>query len=98
MGSFKSAPLPALLLLVLLGAIVAILIAPEIDLPDTAFQRDSSPLSVHAQAHQGTQVNPVANARHVSSPDPQTPFLALQDRSPERLGKADSAPPFILRC
>ena len=40
------------LLMVLLCNIAIVLIVPEVDLPDTAFQRNSSPLTVHAVSHQ----------------------------------------------
>lgn len=98
MGSFKSAPLSALLLFVLLGAIVAILIAPQIDLPDTAFQRNSSRLAVHAQPHKVSQVTAVGNARHIGFSSADTLFLALNDRYPDRLATTQSAHSLVLRC
>jgi hypothetical protein len=40
--TFKSNPLSLLLVVALLGIIVIVLILPDVDLPDTAFQRNSS--------------------------------------------------------
>jgi hypothetical protein len=40
---FTVGSLASLLLITLLGVIAVVLIAPEVDLPDTAFQRNSSP-------------------------------------------------------
>jgi hypothetical protein len=53
--AFKLNLLPSLLLIVLFGVIAVVLIVPEVDLPDTAFQRDSSPLAIHALSHQAAQ-------------------------------------------
>ena len=52
MRSFKTNPLPTVLLIILLGLVIVILILPEVDLPDTAFQRNSSPTAVHCLSHQ----------------------------------------------
>ena len=98
MGSFKSSPLSSFLLIVLLGAIVAILIAPQIDLPDTAFQRNSSPVAVNAQFHQVTQTNAVGNIRQLNPLLAESPILALNDRFGDRAIEVHSAHPLILRC
>ena len=55
MRSFYLNPLPSLLLIVLLGIIAVVLIVPEVDLPDTAFHRNSSPLAIRASSHQVSQ-------------------------------------------
>lgn len=48
---------PALLVLTIaVGVIVVLLIAPDVDPPDTAFQRGTAPIVVHAQTSSGPVV------------------------------------------
>ena len=44
-------PLAAVLLIVVLTMIAVVLILPQVDLPDTAFQRNSSPVAIHSLSH-----------------------------------------------
>lgn len=98
MGSFKSAPFSTLLLIVVLSMIAIVLIAPQIDLPDTAFQRNSSPLAIHAQSHHIPGRN--ATAGDFSSSLPVTvsfdliPMICNRDSAVEVF----PAPHPILRC
>jgi hypothetical protein len=97
MGSFKSRPLSSLLLLGLLAWIAYVLIAPEIDLPDTAFQRDGSPLAIHARVCHAPQRNANLSAPKISFPSAGASYLAPEifyDKAVE----VPSAPPRILRC
>ena len=57
MRSFKSNPLTLSLVLSLLGLILIVLVLPEVDLPDTAFQRNSSARAVRFLSHQSSQVS-----------------------------------------
>jgi hypothetical protein len=45
------------LLIAVLGVITIILILPDIDLPDTAFHRNTSPLAIREQSHHGANSN-----------------------------------------
>jgi hypothetical protein len=71
---FTAGSLASLLLITLLGMIAVVLIAPEVDLPDTAFQRNSSPQTIRAQATQSPdrQVGTLAASGEIGavSPDP----------------------------
>jgi hypothetical protein len=49
---FKLNSLTLLLVIALLGIIVVVLILPDVDLPDTAFQRNSSLQTLRALSHQ----------------------------------------------
>ena len=98
MGSFKSTPVSTLLLIVLLGSIAAVLIAPEIDLPDTAFQRNSSPLAIHSQSHQVPQANADGNVLQISLPLADASDLAPKAQFGDSAIEIPSAPPPILRC
>ena len=51
MGLTKSTPLASVLLLTLLGVMAAVLIVPQIDLPDVAFHGKSAPVLMRAAAH-----------------------------------------------
>lgn len=44
-------------MVLLLSLIVIVLILPDVDLPDTAFQRNSSPLAIRALSHQVLQAS-----------------------------------------
>jgi hypothetical protein len=98
MDSFKSAPLTSLLLIVLLGSIAAVLIAPQIDLPDTAFQRNSSPLAIHAQSHQVAQTNSDGIAPLISFRLREASEIALNARFGDSAVEIPSVPPPTLRC
>ena len=98
MGSFKSGPLSSLLLIGLLALIAVVLIAPQVDLPDAAFQRNSSPLAIHALAHHAPEGNANGSA-------PQIPFrfadasdLALKVFSCDSAVEVHSVAHRILRC
>src|ERR1700751_5964369 len=45
------------LLIAVLGVITIILILPDIDLPDTAFHRNTSPLAIREQSHHAANSN-----------------------------------------
>ena len=74
MRKFTAGSLASLLLITLLGMIAVVLIAPEVDLPDTAFQRNSSPQTIRAQATQSpdAHVSTLAASCEIGavSPDP----------------------------
>jgi hypothetical protein len=48
---FRTKSLASLMVIILLGLIVVVLIAPHIDLPDTAFQRNHSMHVVRTLSH-----------------------------------------------
>jgi hypothetical protein len=50
--ALKSNSLALCLVIALLGVIVAVLILPDVDLPDTAFQRNSSLQALRAHSHE----------------------------------------------
>ena len=62
MGPTKSAPLASVLLLTLLGVMAAVLIVPQIDLPDVAFHVDGARLGEGRanRKHEGTKCNTAA--------------------------------------
>jgi len=49
----------------LLSLIAVILIVPQVDLPDTAFQRSSSPMALHALSHHVHHANANASALRI---------------------------------
>lgn len=63
MDWFRARPAAATLLLTLLVLITLILILPDVDLPDTAFHRNSSPLAIRAHS-QITQLLIAAEVHH----------------------------------
>ena len=64
MRPFKPNPLTLFMVIALLGVIVVVLILPDVDLPDTAFQRNSSLQVLRSLSHQV----PHASAAALSSP------------------------------
>jgi hypothetical protein len=54
-------PLAKVLLLALLALITLILVLPDVDLPDAAFQRNSSPSAIRSHS----QVSPLLCAVHI---------------------------------
>ena len=66
MSSFKSNPLTTLLVIALLGMIVIVLILPDMDLPDTAFQRNDSLQISQTLSHQTPHASLSANSFRVS--------------------------------
>ena len=96
MGSFKSGPLSTLLLIGLLAWIAYVLIEPEIDLPDTAFQRDGSPLAIHALTQHVPHGNTNVSAPRITFPSADASYLALEV-SFDKAVEVPSAPPRILR-
>ena len=50
MRRLKANSVSSLLLALLMGAMLAILVLPEVDLPDTAFYTNTAPVMVHARA------------------------------------------------
>ena len=98
MGSFKTGPLSSLLLIVLLGLIAAVLIAPDVDLPDTAFQRNSSPLAIHALSSHFPQGNANGSVSHVQLRLADVSDLALKVFSSDSAVEVPSVPHRILRC
>ena len=98
MGSFKSGPLSSLLLLGLLAWIAYVLIAPEIDLPDTAFQRDGSPLAIHALVCHAPQRIANLSAPRGLFPSADASNLALEVSFCHRAVDVPSVPHPVLRC
>jgi hypothetical protein len=98
MGSFKTGPLSSLLLIGLLALISAVLIAPDVDLPDTAFQRNTSPLAIHALSSHVPQRNANASASHISLRFADAADLALRVFSCDSAVEVSSVPHRILRC
>ena len=97
MGSFKISRLSTLVLIAVLGLIVAILIAPQVDLPDYTFQRNSSPLAMHALSHHVPEGNASCLASLVSlQPDAVDPARTVS--SSDLATEAPSVPHPILRC
>ena len=68
MHSNRKNPLAAVLLLVVLTMIAVILILPQVDLPDTAFQRNSSPVAIHTLSHHVLRVTADAEPFRISFP------------------------------
>jgi hypothetical protein len=62
----KSNPLTSWMLLALLCMIALVLILPDVDLPDTAFRSNSSPLAIRTLSHQVPQANAYAGLFRVS--------------------------------
>jgi hypothetical protein len=98
MGSFKTGRLASALLILFFGLIVAVLIAPDIDLPDTAFQRNSSPLAIHALSHHVPQGNTNGSASHTSFRLADGSCFALGVCSGDNVVEVPSVPHRILRC
>jgi hypothetical protein len=98
MAFFKSSSITLFLLIVLLGSIAAVLIAPRVDLPDTAFQRNSSPLSIHAQSHQFQHTNAGGSTHQMSFGLADASVPALKDGFGDGAIEVPSFPPVILRC
>jgi len=97
MGSFKTGPLSSLLLIGLLALIAAVLIAPDVDLPDTAFQRNTSPLAIHAQSLHVPQGNVNGSASHIPFRFADASGLALRVFSSDITVEVPSVPHRILR-
>ena len=97
MRKFTAGSLASLLLITLLGMIAVVLIAPEVDLPDTAFQRNSSPQTIRAQATQSpdAHVSTLAASCEIGgiSPNP-----ADGHRTRERYDRHSPARRTTLRC
>jgi hypothetical protein len=98
MAFFKSSSITLFLLIVLLGSIAAVLIAPHVDPPDTAFQRNSSPLYIHAQSHQSQQTNADGSTPRMSFGLGDASTLALKYGFGAGAIEVHSGPPVILRC
>ena len=74
---FKSKSPMLLIVTALLGIIVVVLVLPDVDLPDTAFQRNSSLQALRALSHQVPHAS--ANAgQHISSHSGRTSVLPRQ--------------------
>ena len=56
MQIFRSIPTGLVLLLALFAVIVLLLVLPDVDPPETAFQRNTSPLALHSHSHSIPQV------------------------------------------
>jgi hypothetical protein len=63
---FKSNSLALCIVIALLGMIVVVLILPDVDLPDTAFQRNSSLQTLRALSHQVPHAGAYAGSFHLS--------------------------------
>jgi hypothetical protein len=98
MGSFKTRPLSTLLLLGLLAWIAYVLIAPEIDLLDTAFQSDSAPLTIHALMCHTAHGKANVSAHKITFPSTDASHFVLEVFFSDRAVEVPSSPPRILRC
>jgi hypothetical protein len=98
MGSFKSGPLSSLLLLGLLAWIAVVLIAPQVDLPDTAFEKNNSPLAVHALTIHVPQENANGNALQITFSSAEASDLPLEVFFSDKTVEVPTIPPRILRC
>jgi hypothetical protein len=63
---FKSNSLALCIVIALLGVIVVVLILPDVDLPDTAFQRNSSLQVLRALSHQTPNATAFAGSFQLS--------------------------------
>jgi uncharacterized membrane protein len=63
---FKSKSLALCIVTALLAIIVVVLILPDVDLPDTAFQRNSSLQALRALSHQVPHAGAYAGSFHLS--------------------------------
>ena len=98
MGSFKTGRLSTLMLLGLLAWIAYVLIAPEIDLLDTAFQSDSAPLTIHSLMCHAPHGKANVSAHKIAFPSANASHLALAVFFADKAVEVPSAPPRILRC
>ena len=64
----------ALLLLSVLVVIVLILVLPDVDLLDTAFQRGTAPLTARSQANASPVFRLISGSHHFSLPSPVVVF------------------------
>jgi hypothetical protein len=71
LGSFRLKPTRLLLLLGVLATITLVLVLPQIDLLDTAFQRNSSPLALRAHFHSAPLIGALVSVSGIS---PSTNF------------------------
>jgi hypothetical protein len=62
-GSFTIKPIAMLMLIVVLAAIALVLVLPQVDLPDTVFQRNTAPLTVRSTAASAPMLSAVALGR-----------------------------------
>jgi hypothetical protein len=60
--TYKSNPLALYIVVALLAVIVVVLILPDVDLPDTAFQRSSSLQTLNALSHQMPPAREIAGS------------------------------------
>ena len=98
MGSFKSGPLSSLLLIGLLAWIAVVLIAPQVDLPDAAFQGNGSPLGIHALTREVPQRDANIGAPEIALPPSDASDLALMVLFCDKAVGVPSLTPRILRC
>jgi hypothetical protein len=95
---FKSTPLSSLLLITLLCLTAVMLIAPQTDPPDTAFQINSVPLAVHGLAHYVPHGKANNDATKVLFRVAESSNLALKDWSTRDAIGGPALPRRILRC
>ena len=74
------------------------LIAPEIDLLDTAFQSDSAPLTIHALMCHTPHEKANIHAHKITFPSADASHLVLEVFFSGRAVEVPSVPPRILRC
>ena len=98
--SIKIPPFALLLLMSILGLIAAVLIAPTVDLPDTAFQRDGAPLSIHALSHSAPKSSEgiSASISPIARLDLSHGHLQITCFDSESADRNPSVPCRILRC
>jgi len=98
MGSFKSGPLSSLLLIGLLAWIAVVLIAPQVDLPDAAFQGNGSPLGIHSLTREVPQRDANIGAPEIALPPSDASDLALMVFFCDKAVGVPSLTPRILCC
>lgn len=98
LGSVKSFRLSSLLVVLLLGVIAVMLIAPDVDLPDTAFQGNTAPIAVHFVSHHVPQGNGDSQAFKIQPGFDDLSSLSLRTHSNDSGMIVPVASRRILRC
>jgi hypothetical protein len=96
---FRSNLLSNSLLICLLAIVALVLVLPQVDLPDAAFQSNNSPQALRAMTHQAPQSNVTFGSSHVSVrsgyfPASDGPVHEVSARSPQHVPTVD----VTLRC
>ena len=98
MGSFRTGPVSAILLVGLLAWIAIVLVAPQVDLEDAAFRSGQAPLQIHVLACHVPQADLTFSLPGITHPPAQAPAVVLESGLLETAVEVPSTPPRVLRC